>query len=910
MNVPASNPFLDTALAIAARGWPVFPCNPQADPPGTEAKKRRAKAPLLPKETSPGAKDGGLWLASTEPSQIRAWWQRWPRALIGVRMGRDAGVFVVDLDPKAHDADTMLRALAAFCGGVLPPCPVVRTQSGGLHLYFRYPADLPAHPAPGYLSNRGGLFAKVDAAPAEIREHVDVRGEGGYVIVPPSVLSDGNAYSWEQEPDGEVPEAPARLLDVILRRGEFARSAAAPSTPRPSAPIAATQLADEAVRKYSLAALDREIAELSSCPPGRRGHELNARAFSLGQLVGAGALSQSMAEGCLREAAQRNGLVATDGAARVDDTIARGLSAGARSPRDLSDIQRKARERAERFGGRRQSAALAMPDDGRFDIPAEAYADEFPGGAPDLSPSFPAPHSSEAPRSEAPSSHAGAGGGRETGGAGGDALDLELSRLPCTDLGNAERFLRRFGHEFLFVREWGWLTWDGRRWTHVGADRALEDRIKEAIRLIVDEAEALAVSGEDEPADTGSRKQSMLSDEVADWALTSQAAGHVNCVRGLVQSDRERTSNVFDADPMRINVLNGTLVVAKRADEPYVQIRPHDPSDLITKLAMVEYEPKATCPLFDRFLNEVQPGAAMQRFLDQWAGLSFTGDTGEQKLVFFYGKGRNGKGVYVETLKALAGSYTETVPVETFLDQGRTRRGGEATPDLAILPGVRYLTTSEPEKGAKLAEGLIKLATGGDTMKARHLNRDFFSFVPQFKLTMQGNYRPKIDGTDEGIWGRLLLIPWAVFIPPERRDPALKVKLLAEASGILNRVLNGLCDWLDHGLVLPEAVIEATAKYRADSDPLGQFLSACTRDAPGKRVQSSALHRVFCAWAKHVGEKEWSQKGLGHAMRDRGMPDVKSDVVWWLDIELTKAEHDFIDYDPPGDARGGDEPDG
>lgn len=525
----------------------------------------------------------------------------------------------------------------------------------------------------------------------------------------------------------------------------------------------------------------------------------------------------------------------------------------------------------------------------------------FPEG--EAAPSFPAPHSSASDFS-ARSSHLGGSAGAATGGAGGggdgaDVLHGEMARLPMTDLGNAERFLRRFGDDFLFVREWGWLVWDGRRWARREADRMLENRIKEAIRLIADEAAWLGSSGEDEEIPkAGKRKPPMLSEELADWAMTSQAAGHVNCLRNLVQSDRERMTDVFDADPMVINVRNGTLEVRKRADEPYVQLRPHRRDDLITKLAEVDYDPEAVCPMFDAFLAEVQPDQAVRRFLDQWGGLSFTGDIGEQKLVFFYGKGRNGKGVYVETLKFIAGSYTETVPIETFLDSGRARRGGEATPDLAILPGVRYLTTSEPEKGAKLAEGLIKLATGGDTMKARHLNRDIFSFVPQFKLTMQGNYRPKITGTDEGIWGRVLLIPWPIFIPPERRDPRLTHKLRQEASGILNRMLNGLCDWLDNGLVMPDVVIEATQQYREDSDPLGRFLAECTAPAIGQRVQSSVLHRLFCAWAKQAGETAWSAKGLANALKDRGMHQTKSSNSYWLDIELIKHEYDFDPPDP------------
>lgn len=491
---------------------------------------------------------------------------------------------------------------------------------------------------------------------------------------------------------------------------------------------------------------------------------------------------------------------------------------------------------------------------------------------------------------------------RARGGAG-EALSRELANLPATDLGNAKRFLRRFGHLFLFVREWGWLVWDGRRWARSGAEGQLEDMIKRTIELIGDEVRAVTATNDDRVVGQKRKKPVQLSEALAEWALKSQQAGHVNCIKGLVQSDRERHVSVFDADPMLINLLNGTLVVRKDSHDPYVQLKPHDRDDLITKLAQVAYDPEATCPLFDRFLDRVQPDVGVggskptQRFLDQWGGLSLTGDASEQKLAFFWGKGRNGKSVWVDTVAHITGDYAETVPIETFLDSGRARRGGEASPDLAILPGVRLLRTSEPEKGAKLAESLIKLTTGGEPIKARHLNRDFFSFQPQFKLTIQGNYRPKIDGTDEGIWGRLYLIPWKIFIPPAERDPNLARKLRDEAPGILNRLLAGLCDWMDNGLTIPEAVTEATEAYRADSDPLGRFLATCTATRMGARVQSSDMHRVFCAWAKANGEREWTSTGLGRALRERGIPDKKADVIWWLDIELTKGVGDFIDWE-------------
>lgn len=495
----------------------------------------------------------------------------------------------------------------------------------------------------------------------------------------------------------------------------------------------------------------------------------------------------------------------------------------------------------------------------------------------------------------------GSGGGFGfSGGAGGD-IDIECAGFPTTDLGNARRVLARHGHDFLFVREWGWLSWDGRRWKRDGAEDRLEAAIKATIWAIGDEVAALKGTAADRVIAKRRKEEVRASAILAEWAEKSQAAGHVNCLVGLVQSDLARSPSDFDADPMRINVSNGTLVVSRPSDpdEPYVRLVPHDRKDLMTRIADVVYDPTARCPLFDRFLDEVQPpstegGRRVQRFLDQWAGISLTGDASEQKLVFMFGKGRNGKSVWMDTIAHVCGDYADTVPIETFLDQGRARAAGAPTPELAMLNGVRCLRTSEPKRGASLDEALIKLATGGEPMKVRELNKGYFTLIVQFSLTIQGNYRPKIDGTDEGIWARLRLIPWPVFIPKDRRDLKLTAKLKQEASGILNRMLAGLFDWLDNGLVEPPEITDATEAFRNDSDPLGRFLGECTRSTIGRRVAAFELWELFNAWGKAEGI-EWTMKGLSNAMVDKGFAKKKASEIFWLDLETTKTVSDFID---------------
>lgn len=520
------------------------------------------------------------------------------------------------------------------------------------------------------------------------------------------------------------------------------------------------------------------------------------------------------------------------------------------------------------------------------------------------------PSGSEAPGGEpaaSGASHGGAGGaddGAETGftrGRSGDdhaALDMACAWLPRTDLGNAQRFVKRFGEQFLHVEQWGWLAWDGSRWNAHEADAILARSVHDTVKAIKREADAFKDSGHDELLDD--KKGVWLSDKIRGWCLASQGNAHISCIARLAQSYLTASPDSFDRDPMALNVANGTLRIAKTTDgTPYVRFSPHNRADRMTKITAVVYDPNAVSPRYDKFLDRVQPDLAMRRHLHAWGGVSLTGLL-IARLSFWYGTGRNGKSVLVDAWAHVMGDYAQTIPIESFLDQGRTRRGGEASPDIASLPGTRCLRTSEPEKGSKLAESLVKLVTGGEPLRARHLNRDFFEFRPQFKLTMQGNYKPRIDGTDEGIWARMLLVPWSVTIPEGERDTSLPEKLRGEASGILNRLLDGLSDYLDNGLNPPAEVIAATQEYREDSDPIGRFIADCTVvSAPdsGAKVEGGPFYKLYVAWAKANGERPFSPKAFSRGLQDHGIRRHKSSGIYYLGIDTTKTVADFKDQE-------------
>jgi putative DNA primase/helicase len=145
-----------------------------------------------------------------------------------------------------------------------------------------------------------------------------------------------------------------------------------------------------------------------------------------------------------------------------------------------------------------------------------------------------------------------------------------------------------------------------------------------------------------------------------------------------------------------------------------------------------------------------------------------------------------------------------------------------------------------------MAESLVKQLTGGDQVSARFLYGEFFEFQPVFKLFLGTNHRPKVIGSDEGIWRRIRLIRFTLTIPPSERDKKLTAKLKSEAQGILNWAIAGLRDWLDGGLKDPIEVLAATREYRHRENAIAHFLESCCTIQSDMRVGSEVLYKQYC----------------------------------------------------------------
>ena len=352
-------------------------------------------------------------------------------------------------------------------------------------------------------------------------------------------------------------------------------------------------------------------------------------------------------------------------------------------------------------------------------------------------------------------------------------------------------FAEKHANELRYVAKWGkWLRYDVARWVFDDTRLAFSYArrlCREVSRTINKPKEAKAMAS----AKTRAAVVSLAAED--NW-LTA-------------------TVDQWDVDPWLLNTPGGVV------DLRTGRMRPHAIEDYMTKMTAVA--PSGDCPRFKKFLLQIFDGDdEMVKYVQRVFGYSLTGVTTEQALFFLFGGGSNGKGVLTSTMRGILGSYHQTAAMDTFAVANNNERHPT---DLAMLRGARLVTSTETEEGARWAESKIKTLTGGDAIQARFMRQDFFEFIPQFKLVISGNHKPRLRAVNVAIRRRMNLLPFTVTISDKERDPNLVEKLKKEWPGILAWMVEGCLQWKRIGLSPPQKVIDATEDYLDDEDTLGAF---------------------------------------------------------------------------------------
>jgi putative DNA primase/helicase len=414
-----------------------------------------------------------------------------------------------------------------------------------------------------------------------------------------------------------------------------------------------------------------------------------------------------------------------------------------------------------------------------------------------------------------------------------------------TEAGDAEHFAAHEANRLLY--DWArerWYVFAEHHWRPDDTGLVTQRAIKATRRR---QAAAIAVGDSDERA------------RRVRWALGGESEGRIRHLLKLAATHRQLacSGSEWDADPMVLGVANGVI------DLRTGLLRAGAPSDRVTRVAAVGYDPEARCDRWRRFVEEIATDLGLAGYLGRMFGYIVTGLTVEQIFWVLYGAGANGKTTLIETVMRYVlpeHSYAMPFPTAAWTENISEYQRAE-------LVGRRLVVAKESEAAKRLNSEFVKSLTGTDTVNARHPYGRPFTFAPVAKIILCCNHRPIIRDESHGMWRRVRLVPFTRTFPI---DATLGDKLAAEAPGILRWIIEGCLDWQQDGLGVPDPIRAATEEYQRDSDSLAAFLDDRCVLLDAAQVRAGVLFSAYAAWCgtQQIAEADrLSLRTFGEAMK-------------------------------------------
>jgi P4 family phage/plasmid primase-like protien len=427
------------------------------------------------------------------------------------------------------------------------------------------------------------------------------------------------------------------------------------------------------------------------------------------------------------------------------------------------------------------------------------------------------------------------------------------------DIRNARAFAQVARGRFLYVTSRDrWLQWIDERWQPCEKEEHFAIA-KEVCGQIL--AAAGAVLGQDQD-----RGRKLVQEAVVAHSLPRMAA---MLKLSISEPEMATTDRELDSDPYILGVQNGLV------DLRTGQHLSNKPEFRVTRYCNASFDATASCPRWVKFLDQIfQSDGATIKSVQRLLGCTLLGLAIEEILIICYGFGSNGKSVFSNVVHNIMGGYSITAPPSLLT----ARRQEDAGPrnDLAALAGSRYVSINELQAGDRLDEQVVKMLAGREPISARFLHQEFFEFIPGFTPWLRTNHKPIIQGVEDGIWRRLVLIKFGVHFSENEKDPILEQKLLEERNGILMWMIEGAQLYLKDGICISPSMRQELNTYRSDSDLLGEFLTEKTIDSKIEKVTQTSLYSCYKHWSLESGLKPMTKKSFTLRLAERGYKESKS----------------------------------
>jgi len=393
----------------------------------------------------------------------------------------------------------------------------------------------------------------------------------------------------------------------------------------------------------------------------------------------------------------------------------------------------------------------------------------------------------------------------------------------------ADAYLDHAGYRrdgLLTLRYWrgDWCKWDGRKY----------------VKQPTEELELQAV---------GFLSQSELTRRKAELGYAKNVVVNLKSVcllDGSVEQPSWLIGTGGERAPDCISMENGILDIAAALRNDPECLKPHTPLFFSSVALPYSFDPDAVCPMWKAFLEEVQPDREARELLQEFSGYCLTHDISLHKFLMPEGEGRNGKGTFCKVLIAMLGKENvSALPLSAFSDKFA----------LSSTLGKLVNISEETGKLNRVAEDVLKTFVGGDARTIDRKYKELLTTEFTARLIVVINTRPPFVDRTRALWERLILVPFPVFLPEEKRIPDFHLKLCEELPGIFNWAIVGLSRLRRRGrFVEPQVCIEAKQEYRAEVNSARAFLSQfCEVNTQGQ-IEKRELYRIYTQWCEENGD--------------------------------------------------------
>ncbi len=328
--------------------------------------------------------------------------------------------------------------------------------------------------------------------------------------------------------------------------------------------------------------------------------------------------------------------------------------------------------------------------------------------------------------------------------------------------------------------------------------------------------------------------------------------------------------NMFNPDKDLLNVNNGVVNLRNGL------LLPHDKKYLMNMCIDIDYnqddwDNHAKRPVFMKFIKSVSSGIEnIIQYQHVFAGYCLTGETKEQSMYFYMGKGSTGKSTLANVLRFVLGPYCKDAPQSAF-----TERNDSSNFELAYISDARLVLSSEESERCKLNEPLVKRITGGEEISCCHKYGNFFRYRPQYKVLTTTNEIPYIASQGYDMRRRIKVIPFNQRFkegdPNFPLDKDLEEKLRKEASAILAWMVKGAILYYSYGFPYCEEIEESIDEVFKEQDPLYNWLNTYFEKDPNSYVSASDLWASYDRYCSNTNSKKTfqAQTGLSRALNKR-----------------------------------------